>query len=118
MTTTTDPSTTVSLAEALAELDAARTVDGVADRLRGAGITGLRRNTTHCPVARYLSKRTGRRVRAGAGQVATNGEWYAAYDMPYTVRSFIERFDTEVGSYPDLVDTSPTTTVSELGMIM
>lgn len=78
----------------LDELGAGTDADGVAQRLRDAGIKGRRTRANDCPVARYLQQRTGRSDLAVSGSGT----------MPAPVKEFIQRFDR--GDFPDLVDTA------------
>lgn len=104
----------------LDELGAGTDADGVAQRLRNAGIKGRRIRANDCPVARYLQQRTGHLPLAvnEAGVYTFVARPLCPLEsgymlcsaplpditMPAPVKEFIRRFDW--GDFPDLVDTT------------
>jgi len=69
----------------------------VADHLRQAGIKGKRQSAHQCPVARFLSEKTGQEVSVCAFDLGNTNYFYAT---PPAVAEFIRLFDA--GNFPDL----------------
>lgn len=95
------------LAALLGELGS--TPDGVADRLRAAGIKGQRGKAWCCPIANWLVRETGlTNPEVHFGSVAADCELPSGnlscvgVDMPPQIYQFIRRFDD--GVYLDLVE--------------
>jgi hypothetical protein len=77
--------------------------DGVAHKLRVAGVRGKRARWYTCPLAAYLSQRTGGRVGVGSTRVWPDG-WRSdgdAVPLPPSVFEFRAAFDNE-DAYADL----------------
>lgn len=104
MTTPTTQSLTVSLAEAVAELDLPDQTY-VAEHLYRHAITGERSSGLHCPVANYLAQRTGWRVSVGTSSCKVEPFRYedGGTPLPPAVMEFIRQFDFNPRSYPDLM---------------
>lgn len=97
--------TTVTPDEALRELIAPNpTADGVADVLRAAGITGKQMDGMACPVAKYLTARTGQVVSVGGFMAYVGGRKdEESFELPDAVRYFTRAFDLG-RTYEDLRD--------------
>lgn len=80
----------------------------VADKLRTAGVTGVPGTASSCPVARYLTKRTGQEIYvdpriSGYGPKSDPALWHTDDDdlpTPAAVAAFVIAFDK--GAYPEL----------------
>lgn len=103
--------TTVSLRAAMDELPTA-SAGQVATFLLGRGVVGVRRDVDRCPLAAYLTARTGRSV--------ITCDVIAHYDdqleddhvlLPYVVGHFVRLFDD--GVFPELIDHETATTTEE-----
>lgn len=64
------------------------------------GIRGKRSNSTECPVALYLTRETDCPIMVSPW--FARGPGYDMYELPRSIRTFIERFD--VGFYRKLRD--------------
>jgi hypothetical protein len=87
------PDLAISLDAALAEL----AVDPIGV-LRASGVKGDREHPCRCPVARYLSKRTGRTVRVDSCWATINGAFEAR--LPERLKQAIREIDA--GMHPEL----------------
>jgi len=90
------------LLDALAALG--KTEEQIAASLRARGVTGERRNSRCCPLARYLTAELGRQVVVDGDSICIDGpsSWQESVWPDRCVADFIEGFDH--GDYPDLVE--------------
>lgn len=95
-----------TVTEALASMG--ETSEGVANKLRSAGIKGVRKSDTCCPIARALNQLPGVHtveVIDDHANVFISGQAsYVVVDLPDPVREFVWLFDEQFGPYMDLVE--------------
>jgi hypothetical protein len=93
------------LAELAQPADGLEGADAVAANLAKLGIRGKRSDYIGCPVARALSQKFGLRFTAYSIYTNIPGTAVAAtvfVFLPPPIREFIDKFDTGLGSYPEL----------------
>lgn len=105
------PTTTVSLVQAIDELGVLTSPDAVAEHLVNLQVRGYRNNCRTCPVALYLTQRTGTQVIVRPGTAHT--DTHRDVRLPWVVIEFIRRFDEHVAydalrAYSWLPSTPPT----------
>lgn len=81
------------------------TADGIADLMRTEGIKGYRGRSLDCPLANYLSREVGQRVRVTYVATIIMSPQYEIWRNNPAMRHFIDCFDN--GNYPDLVANPP-----------
>lgn len=91
MTTTNSTIAHADLVAVLAELG--DTAADVARTIRSAGVTGRQGSPNTCPVANYLSLRTGYRTVAGLSYASQPDTDQFAAELPLPVKQFVQVFD-------------------------
>lgn len=103
--------TTVSLRAAMDELPTA-SAGQVATFLLGRGVVGVRRDVDRCPLAVYLTARTGRSVAVGNVIAFYDDSLEDAHVLlPRVIEHFVRLFDDV--AFPELIDHETATTTKE-----